>query len=88
MNETPVGAVGGDRDGARAVSSTPGGDPEARELFVSLAKAMRAYQKGARKSKAMAAMLDGLSAAEIESLAAHYASQRARSVIYVLLPPK
>jgi cytochrome c553 len=29
-----------------------------------------------------------LSDAEIERLAAHYASQRARSVIYVILPPK
>jgi cytochrome c553 len=53
-----------------------------------LEHAMRAYQKGGRKSKAMAAMLDGLSDAEIERLAAHYASQRARSVIYVFLPPK
>ena len=52
-----------------------------------LEQAMRAYQKGERKSKAMAAMLDGLSDAEIERLAAHYASQRARSVIYVILPP-
>jgi cytochrome c553 len=49
---------------------------------------MRAYRKGGRKSKAMAAMLDGLSDAEIERLAAHYAGQRARSVIYVFLPPK
>jgi len=53
-----------------------------------LEQAMRAYQKGGRKSKAMAAMLDGLSDAEIERLAAHYASQRARSVVYVILPPK
>ncbi|MBI3041693.1 MAG: c-type cytochrome [Betaproteobacteria bacterium] len=53
-----------------------------------LEKAMRAYQKGGRKSTAMTAMLDGLSGAEIERLAAHYSSQRARSVIYVLLPPK
>jgi len=53
-----------------------------------LEKAMRAYQKGGRKSKAMMAMLDGLSDAEIERLASHYASQKARSVIYVLLPPK
>ena len=50
--------------------------------------AMRAYQKGERKSKAMAAMLDGLSDAEIERLAAHYAGQRARSVVYIMLPSK
>ena len=53
-----------------------------------LEQAMRAYRKGGRKSKAMAAMLDGLSDTEIESLAAHYASQRARSVVFVFLPPK
>jgi len=53
-----------------------------------LEKAMQAYRKGERKSKAMTAMLDGLSDAEIERLAAHYAGQRARSVIYVFLPPK
>jgi len=53
-----------------------------------LEQAMRAYQKGGRKSKAMAAMLDALPDAEIERLAAHYASQRARSVVYVILPPK
>ena len=53
-----------------------------------LERAMRAYQKGGRKSKAMAAMLDGASDAEIEGLAAHYAGQRARSVIFIVLPPK
>ena len=53
-----------------------------------LEQAMRAYRKGGRKSKAMAAMLDGLSDAEIERLATHYASQRARSVVFVFLPPK
>jgi cytochrome c553 len=67
-------------------------DPRAPALAAQraeyLEQAMRAYQKGARKSKAMTAMLDGLPDAEIERLAAHYASQRARSVIYVLLPPK
>ena len=53
-----------------------------------LEQAMRSYRKGGRKSKAMAAMLDGLSDAEIEGLAAHYASQKARSVVFVFLPPK
>lgn len=53
-----------------------------------LERAMRAYQKGGRTSKAMTAMLDGLSDAEIDRLAAHYAGQRARSVIYMILPPK
>jgi len=53
-----------------------------------LDKVMRAYRKGDRKSNAMAAMLDGVSDADIDSLAAHYARQKARSVVYVPLPPK
>ena len=53
-----------------------------------LERVMRAYQKGERKSKAMAAMLDGLSEADIAALAGYYASQRARSVVYVPLPSK
>jgi cytochrome c553 len=52
-----------------------------------LEQAMRAYRKGDRKSKAMTAMLDGVSDAEIENLAAYYASQKARSVVYIFLPP-
>ncbi len=46
---------------------------------------LRAYQKGVRKSKAMSAMLDGMSDDEIVDLAAHYARQKARTVVYVPL---
>jgi len=53
-----------------------------------LDRVMRAYQKGERKSTAMAAMLDGLSDSDIEALAAHYSRQKARSVVYVSLPAK
>jgi cytochrome c553 len=53
-----------------------------------LEKVMRAYRKGERKSNAMAAMLDGVSDADIESLAAHYARQKARTMVYVPLPTK
>ncbi len=53
-----------------------------------LEKVMRAYRKGDRKSNAMAAMLDGVSDADIDSLATHYARQKARAVVYVPLPPK
>jgi cytochrome c553 len=53
-----------------------------------LDKVMRAYRKGDRKSNAMAAMLDGVSDADIDSLAAYYARQKARSVVYVPLPSK
>ncbi|MGP1677237.1 MAG: c-type cytochrome [Burkholderiales bacterium] len=53
-----------------------------------LERVMRAYQKGERKSTAMTAMLDGLSEEDIRGLAAHYARQKARSVIYMPLPSK
>ena len=53
-----------------------------------LEKVLHAYQKGERKSTAMAAMLDGLNDADIEGLAAHYARQKARSVVYVPVPTK
>lgn len=51
-----------------------------------LERVMRAYQKGERRSTAMTAMLDGLSEADIQGLAAHYARQKARAVVYVQLP--
>lgn len=53
-----------------------------------LEHAMRAYQKGMRKSSAMSAMLDGVSEGDIEGLAAHYSRQKARTVVYVPLPAK
>jgi cytochrome c553 len=74
--------------GVNGNSTDPRSPALAAQRVDYLELAMRAYQKGQRKSKAMAAMLDALSAAEIESLAAYYASQRARSVVYVILPPK
>jgi cytochrome c553 len=53
-----------------------------------LEKVMRAYRKGDRKSTAMSAMLDGVSDADIEGLAAHYARQKSRTMVYVPLPTK
>jgi cytochrome c553 len=53
-----------------------------------LERVMRAYQTGERKSSAMTAMLDGLSEVDIKGLAAYYASQKARAVVYVPLPTK
>jgi cytochrome c553 len=51
-----------------------------------LERVLHAYQKGERKSKAMFAMLDGLTDADIEGLAAHYSRRKARTVVYVPLP--
>jgi cytochrome c553 len=53
-----------------------------------LEQVLRAYQKGARKSTAMTAMLDGLNDADIDGLAAHYARQKAHTVVYVPVPAK
>jgi cytochrome c553 len=53
-----------------------------------LERVMRAYQKGERKSAAMASMSHVLSDSEIEGLAGFYSRQRPRSVVYLVLPPK
>jgi len=53
-----------------------------------LERVMRAYQKGERRSRAMSAMLDGLSEADVEGLAAHYSRQKARAVVFLPLPSK
>jgi cytochrome c553 len=53
-----------------------------------LAKGLRAYQTGARKASVMAAMSGALTDADVEALAAHYARQRARAIVYVPLPSR
>jgi cytochrome c553 len=53
-----------------------------------LEMALDAYRTGARKSQAMAAMSDMLTVADVRNLAAHYSRQKARAVVYVLLPAK
>jgi cytochrome c553 len=53
-----------------------------------LEKVLRDYQTGARKSPQMAAMSGVLTEEDIANLAAHYARQRARAVVYVTLPSK
>ena len=53
-----------------------------------LQKVLQAYRTGERKSSQMAAMSHGLSDRDVDSLAAHYARQRARSVVYIILPPR
>jgi cytochrome c553 len=50
-----------------------------------LAQALKAYRAGTRKSPQMAAMSDVLSDLDIDSLAVHYAGQKARSVVFVPL---
>jgi cytochrome c553 len=53
-----------------------------------LQKVLHAYMTGERKSPQMAAMSAVLTEAEVENLAAYYARQKARAVVYVTLPAK
>jgi cytochrome c553 len=53
-----------------------------------LEKVLHAYQTGARKSSAMAAMSGALSDSDVDGLAAHYAGKKARAVVFVMLPSK
>jgi cytochrome c553 len=53
-----------------------------------LTKVLNAYRTGARKSSEMAAMSGGLTENDIDNLAAYFADQRARSVLYIMMPGK
>ena len=53
-----------------------------------LERVLLAYKSGERKSPQMAAMSAVLSEEDVTGLAAHYARQRARAVLYVPLPSK
>jgi len=49
---------------------------------------LEAYRTGARKSQAMAAMSTMLTAADVRDVAAYYSRQKARAVVYVVLPAR
>ncbi len=53
-----------------------------------LEKVLHDYRTGARKSPQMAAMSDVLTEEDVANLAAHYARQRARAMVYVIMPSK
>jgi cytochrome c553 len=53
-----------------------------------LEKVLHAYRTGERRSPQMAAMSDVLTETDVESLAAYYARQKARAVVYVMVPAK
>ena len=53
-----------------------------------LEKVLQAYRTGARKSPQMAAMSDVLTDQDIANVAAHYTRQKARGVVFVILPSK
>jgi cytochrome c553 len=53
-----------------------------------LEAALSAYQSGARKSSEMAAMSSILTPDDIKGLAAHYALQKSRPVVFIVVPGK
>ena len=53
-----------------------------------LEKVLKAYQSGARKSPEMAAMSSILTEDDIEGIAAHYAFQKGRPVVFITVPSK
>ncbi len=53
-----------------------------------LRKALHEYRAHQRKSSAMVPMAEGLNEADVDSLAAYYAHQKARAVLFVPLPGK
>src|SRR5208337_4648276 len=53
-----------------------------------LQKVLDAYRTGVRRSPEMAAMADVLSENDVRNLAAYYARQKARAVVYVPVPPR
>lgn len=74
--------------GVSGNSTDPGMPALAAQRAEYLAKGLRAYQTGARKASVMAAMSGALTDADVEALAAHYARQRARAIVYVPLPSR
>ncbi|MFY9875330.1 MAG: c-type cytochrome [Rhodomicrobium sp.] len=67
-------------------------DPRAPALAAQrldyLEKVLHDYRTGARKSREMAAMSGVLTEMDVDNLAAHYASQMARAVVFVPVPAK
>jgi cytochrome c553 len=74
--------------GTNGNSTDPRAPALASQRAEYLEKALLAYRTGTRKSTAMAAMSDMLSESDVQAVAAHYARQKARPVVYVQVPTK
>ena len=74
--------------GINGNSTDPRSPALAAQRVEYLQQVLHAYRTGARKSPQMAAMSDVLTETDVENLAAHYARQTARAVVYVTLPSK
>lgn len=73
--------------GVNGNSTDPRSPSLAAQRVDYLEKALHAYKTSERKSKEMAAMSEGLNDTLISGLAAHYARQKARAIVYLVLPP-
>ena len=74
--------------GASGNSTRPNVPALASQRLDYLAKVLRDYQTGKRQSREMSAMSTILTDDDINGIAAHYAYQKARSVVYVTVPAK
>jgi cytochrome c553 len=74
--------------GANGNSTDPRLPALAGQRVEYLESVLKAYRTRARKSPEMAAMSDALTDYEVESLAAYYARQKPRAVMYVTMPSR
>ncbi len=74
--------------GINGNSTDPASPAIAAQRADYLEQVLHAYRKGTRKSSQMAAMSEVLSEEDVVGIAAYYARQKSRSVVYVSLPCK
>ena len=74
--------------GLNGNSTRPDAPALAAQRLDYLEAALSAYQSGARKSSEMTAMSSILTPDDIKGLAAHYARQKGRPVVFIMVPSK
>ena len=74
--------------GLNGNSTRPDAPALAAQRLDYLEAALSAYQSGARKSPEMTAMSSILTPDDIKGLAAHYARQKGRPVVFIMVPGK
>ncbi len=74
--------------GANGNSTDPHFPALAGQRAEYLEKVLEGYRIGTRRSPEMAAMADVLTENDVRNLAAYYARQKARAVVYVPVPPR
>ncbi len=74
--------------GLNGNSARPDAPALAAQRLDYLEAALSAYRSGARKSPEMTAMSSILTPDDIKGLAAHYARQKGRPVVFIMVPSK